>query len=70
MLDKKSDLGYSIQGMKKLVIREQDTIRKKVYRHLREQILRGEIGPNDRLIEVKIAGADRNVPHAGPGGPA
>ena len=41
---------------KKLIIRGSTTIRKKVYNHLREQILRGEIGPRERLIETKIAG--------------
>ncbi|HEY3275202.1 MAG TPA: GntR family transcriptional regulator [Syntrophorhabdaceae bacterium] len=40
---------------KKLVITDSPTIRKKVYKHVREQILRGEIGPNERLIEAKIA---------------
>ncbi len=40
---------------KKLVITDSPTIRKKVYRHVREQILSGEIGPNERLIEAKIA---------------
>ncbi len=40
---------------KKLVIASTETIRKKVHKHLREQILSGEIGPNERLIETKIA---------------
>ena len=41
--------------MKKLVIRDNGTIRKKVYTHVREQILSGRITPNQRLIETKIA---------------
>jgi len=41
--------------MKKLVITDSTTIRKKVHAHLREQILSGEIGPQERLIEAKIA---------------
>jgi len=41
--------------MKKLVIKDNPTIRKKVYNYVREQILSGEVGPNERLIENKIA---------------
>jgi DNA-binding GntR family transcriptional regulator len=41
--------------MKKLVINKDITIRKKVYNHIREMILSGEIAPNERLIETKIA---------------
>ena len=41
--------------MKKLVIKDITTIRRKVYLYLREQILSGEIGPHQRLIEAKIA---------------
>ncbi len=41
--------------MKKLVIRDNSTIRKKVYTHVREQILSGSIAPHERLIETKIA---------------
>ncbi len=40
---------------KRLIIGETETIRKKVHKHLREQILSGEIGPNERLVETKIA---------------
>jgi len=40
---------------KKLVIKDSPTIRKKVYKYVREQILSGDIGPNERLIEAKIA---------------
>ena len=41
--------------MKKLVIKESKTIRRKVYDLLREQLLSGEIPPHERLIETKIA---------------
>ncbi|MBI5607001.1 MAG: GntR family transcriptional regulator [Deltaproteobacteria bacterium] len=41
--------------MKKLVIQDNSTIRKKVYTYVREQILSGQIAPNERLIETKIA---------------
>lgn len=40
---------------KKLVIQRTDTIRKKVYNHLRELILTGEYAPNKRLFETKIS---------------
>ncbi len=41
--------------MKKLVIKDQDTIRKRVYNHVREHILSGDIKPHERLVEAKIA---------------
>ncbi|MBI5442934.1 MAG: GntR family transcriptional regulator [Deltaproteobacteria bacterium] len=41
--------------MKPLVIEAADTIRQKVYNHVREQILRGSIAPGERLIETSIA---------------
>jgi DNA-binding GntR family transcriptional regulator len=41
--------------MKKLVIKDSESIRRKVYGHLREQILSGQIAPQQRLIETKIA---------------
>ncbi len=41
--------------MKKLVLPDSTTIRRRVHAHLREQILSGEIGPDERLIEAKIA---------------
>ncbi len=41
--------------MKKLVITDSTTIRRKVHAYLREQILSGEIGPHERLVETKIA---------------
>ena len=40
---------------KKLVIKESETIRKKVYNYVREQVLNGEIKANERLVETKIA---------------
>lgn len=48
-------LGYSKHHTMKLVIKDSSSIRKKVYHHLREQILRGEIAPHERLIETRIA---------------
>jgi GntR family transcriptional regulator, rspAB operon transcriptional repressor len=41
--------------MKNLVIKNHDTIRKKVYKHVREQLLSGEIKPGERLVEARIA---------------
>ncbi|OGP53531.1 MAG: hypothetical protein A2Y65_11965 [Deltaproteobacteria bacterium RBG_13_52_11] len=41
--------------MKKLVIKEGKTIRRRVHDYLREQLLRGEFPPHQRLIETKIA---------------
>jgi DNA-binding GntR family transcriptional regulator len=41
--------------MKKLVIKDSESIRRKVYNHLREQILSGQVAPRQRLIETKIA---------------
>lgn len=40
---------------KKLVIKRTDTIRRRVYSHLREQILGGEYAANERLYETKIS---------------
>lgn len=40
---------------KKLVIERTDTIRRKVYNHLRAQILSGEYVPQERLFETKIS---------------
>ncbi|OPY70995.1 MAG: putative HTH-type transcriptional regulator YdfH [Syntrophorhabdus sp. PtaU1.Bin002] len=48
-------LGYRIPAMARLVIKDSDTIRKKVYHHIREKILKGEISPRERLIETRIA---------------
>ena len=41
--------------MKRLVIKNPKTIRKKVYDYLREKLLSGEIPPHEHLIEAKIA---------------
>lgn len=41
--------------IEKLIITDALTIRKKVHAHIREQILSGKIGPNERLIEARIA---------------
>ncbi len=41
--------------MRRLVIKNPKTIRKKVYDYLREKLLRGEIPPREHLIEAKIA---------------
>jgi DNA-binding GntR family transcriptional regulator len=40
---------------KKLVLQRTDTIRRRVYSHLRELILSGEYAPNERLFETKIS---------------
>lgn len=41
--------------MLRLIIKNEKTIRRKIYEHLREQLLNGEIPPHDHLIEAKIA---------------
>jgi DNA-binding GntR family transcriptional regulator len=41
--------------MRRLVIKDTKTIRRKIYEHLREQLLSGEIQPHQHLIEAKIA---------------
>ncbi len=41
--------------MRRLVIRNPKTIRKRVYDYLREKLLSGEILPHEHLIEAKIA---------------
>lgn len=41
--------------MRRLVIKNEKTIRKRIYEHLREQLLNGEIPPSQHLIEAKIA---------------
>lgn len=41
--------------MARLIIKENDTIRKKVYHYIREKILSGEIAPGERLIETRLA---------------
>lgn len=41
--------------MQRLVIKDSKTIRRRIYEHLREQLLNGEISPRQHLIETKIA---------------
>jgi DNA-binding GntR family transcriptional regulator len=41
--------------MRRLVIRSTQSIRRKIYDPLREQVLNGEIQPHQHLIEAKIA---------------
>jgi DNA-binding GntR family transcriptional regulator len=41
--------------MGRLVIKSEKTIRKKIYEHLREQLLSGKMQPHQHLIEAKIA---------------
>ena len=41
--------------MKDLVIRPSKTIREKVYEHLRERILNGNIKAGERLVEADLA---------------
>ena len=41
--------------MRRLVIKDAKTIRRRIYEHLREQLLDGEISPRQHLIEAKIA---------------
>jgi DNA-binding GntR family transcriptional regulator len=41
--------------MRRLVIKNSRSIRKRIYDHLREQLLNGEIPPHQHLIETRIA---------------
>lgn len=41
--------------MRRLIIKDTKTIRRRVYEHLREQLLNGEIAPPEHLIEARIA---------------
>jgi DNA-binding GntR family transcriptional regulator len=41
--------------MRRLVIKSEKTIRRKIYEHLREQVLSGKVKPHQHLIEAKIA---------------
>jgi DNA-binding GntR family transcriptional regulator len=41
--------------MGRLVIKSEKTIRRKIYEHLREQLLSGKIQPHQHLVEAKIA---------------
>ncbi len=45
----------TVRPVKKLVIKHSKTIRKRIYDHIREQLLHGDIFPNQHLIEAKIA---------------
>ena len=45
----------TVRPVRRLVIRNSKTIRKRIYDHIREQLLNGEILPNHHLIEAKIA---------------
>lgn len=48
-------MGYSPVEMRRLVIKNSKSIRQKIYGHIREQLLSGEIPPHQHLVEVKIA---------------
>jgi GntR family transcriptional regulator, rspAB operon transcriptional repressor len=50
---KKVEVQYTI--LKKFVIEDNDTLRKKVLNYLREKILSGIMNPDERLIETRIA---------------
>ena len=41
--------------MRRLIIKNTKSIRQKIYGHLREQLLNGEIPPHQHLVETKIA---------------
>src|SRR4030043_1805989 len=41
--------------MRRLIIKNTKSIRQKIYDHLREQLLSGEIPPHQHLVETKIA---------------
>lgn len=47
--------GTVLHEMRRLVIKNSRSIRKRIYDHLREQLLNGEIPPHQHLIETKIA---------------
>jgi len=47
--------GTVLHGMRRLVIKNTKSIRQKIYGHLREQLLNGEILPHQHLVEAKIA---------------
>ena len=50
-----SSWGTVLHGMRRLVIKNPKSIRQKIYDHLREQLLNGEIPPHQHLVEAKIA---------------
>jgi DNA-binding GntR family transcriptional regulator len=41
--------------VRRLIIKNTKSIRRKIYDHLREQLLNGEIPPHEHLVEAKIA---------------
>jgi DNA-binding GntR family transcriptional regulator len=41
--------------MRRLVIKSEKTIRRKIYEHLREQLLSGKVPPHQHLMEAQIA---------------
>jgi DNA-binding GntR family transcriptional regulator len=47
--------GTVLHGMRRLVIKNPKSMRQKIYDHLREQLLNGEIPPRQHLVEAKIA---------------
>lgn len=47
------EVQYTI--LNKFIIEDNDTLRKKVLNYLREKILSGAMGPDERLIEMRIA---------------
>jgi DNA-binding GntR family transcriptional regulator len=47
--------GTVLHQMRRLIIKNTKSIRQKIYDHLREQLLSGEILPYQHLIETKIA---------------
>ncbi len=47
--------GTVLHQMRRLIIKNTKSIRQKIYDHLREQLLSGEIPPHHHLIENKIA---------------
>jgi DNA-binding GntR family transcriptional regulator len=55
ILDKPVIVGYSTPKMRRLIIKNAKLIRKRIYDHLREQLLSGDIPPFKHLIETKIA---------------
>jgi DNA-binding GntR family transcriptional regulator len=47
--------GTVLQTVRRLIIKNTKSIRQKIYGHLREQLLNGEILPHQHLVETKIA---------------
>jgi DNA-binding GntR family transcriptional regulator len=41
--------------MARFIIKDNETIRKKVYHYIREKILNGDVAPGERLIETRLA---------------